>query len=181
MVLVQLIVENGAAAIDLLPEGIRTNEAAIAATIENNLRRLIVDKSEVNPRYYEEISDLLDRIIRERRQGAMDYRAYLSEIEGLSGQIAEPENQDHYLSNINTGALRAFFDNLNDLPEDRREAAAHAIDAAIRKTKKDDWRGNTFKRRQVRNAIARVIQEEFSGYDLDINALLELAVNQREY
>ena len=179
--LVQLIVENGAAAMDLLPEGIRTNEAAIAATIENNLRRLIVDKSEVNPRYYEEISDLLDRIIRERRRGAMDYRAYLSEIEGLSGQIAEPENQDYYPSNIDTNPLRAFFDNLNDLPEDRRAAAAHTIDAAIRSTKKDDWRGNTFKRRQVRNAIARVIQEEFSDYDLDVNALLELAVNQSGY
>ena len=179
--LVQLIVENGAEAMDLLPEGIRTNEAAIAATIENNLRRLIVDKSEVNPRYYEEISDLLDRIIRERRQGAMDYRAYLSEIEGLSGQIAEPENQDYYPSIIDTNPLRAFFDNLNDLPEDRRAAAAHAIDAAIRITKKDDWRGNTFKRRQVQNAIARVIQEEFSDYDLDVNALLELAVNQSDY
>ena len=179
--LVQLIVEKGAAAMDLLPEGIRTNEVAIAATIENNLRRLIVDKSEVNPRYYEEISDLLDRIIRERRRGAMDYRAYLSEIEGLSGQIAEPENQDHYPPNIDTNPLRAFFDNLNDLPEDRRAAAAHTIDAAIRRTKKDDWRGNTFKRRQVRNAIARVIQEEFSDYDLDVNALLELAVNQSGY
>ena len=45
----------------------------------------------------------------------MDYREYLSEIEGLSGQTyAEHENQDRYPSNINTGALRALFDNLDD-------------------------------------------------------------------
>ena len=179
--LVQQIVENGAQAMDLLPKGIRTNEAARAATIENNVRRLIVDRSEVNPRYYEEISHLLDDIIRKRRDDKLDYRAYLSEIEGLSGRIAEPENLVHYPPDINTNPLRALFDNLDVLPEDHRKTAAVAIDAAIRSTKQDDWRGNRFKKRQVQNAIARVIQQEFSDYSLDINALLELAVNQREY
>ena len=179
--LVELIVENGAEALNRLPEGIRTNEAARAATIENNVRRLIVDRLEVNPRYYEEISHLLDDIIRERRRGALDYREYLSEIEGLSGRIAEDENPERYPATINTGALRALFDNLDPLPEDRREAAALAIDTAIRRTKQDDWRGNRRKKKQVQNAIARVIQQEFSDAALDVNALLELAVNQREY
>ena len=89
--LVELIVQNGAEALNLLPEGIRTSETARTATIANNVRRLIVDKSEVNPRYYKEISHHLDEIIRERRRGALDYREYLSEIEELSGRIAEHE------------------------------------------------------------------------------------------
>ena len=179
--LVELIVQNGAEALEQLPNGIRTNQTAMEATIENNLRRLIVDRSAVNPRYYEEISHLLDEIIRERRRGAMDYREYLSEIEGLSSQITEPESQTEYPSNINTGPLQAFFNNLDDLPEDRRSAAVLAIDAAIRNTKQDDWRDNRIKRMQVRNAIARVIAEKFSDEDLDPDALLELAVNQSEY
>ena len=179
--LVQLIVQNGAEAIDQLPEGIRTNRAATAATIENNLRRLIVDESEVNPRYYENMSNLLDDIIRERRRGTIDYREYLSRIEELSRRMTEQEDQTGYPPDINTGALRAFFDNLDDLPEDRRAAAARAIDDAIRSTKRDNWRETKVKRNQVRNAIARVIQEKFSGYNLDINALFELAVNQSEY
>ncbi|MCG9130323.1 HsdR family type I site-specific deoxyribonuclease [Candidatus Poribacteria bacterium] len=179
--LVEMIVQNGAEALDQLREGIRTNEAAMTATIANNLRRLIVDRSAVNPRYYEEISHLLDEIIRERRRGAMDYREYLSEIEGLSSQITEPESQAEYPPHINTGPLQAFFNNLNDLPKDRRAAAALAIDAAIRNTKQDDWRNNRAKKMQVRNAIARVIAEEFSEEDLDPDALFELAVNQSEY
>ncbi|MYB96632.1 hypothetical protein F4054_22960 [Candidatus Poribacteria bacterium] len=60
-------------------------------------------------------------------------------------------------------------------------AAALAIDAAIRNTKQDDWRDNRIKKMQVRNAIARVIAEEFSDESLDSDALLELAVNQSEY
>ena len=179
--LVELIIQNGAEAIDQLPEGIRTNRAAIAATIENNFRRLIVDRSAVNPRYYEEISHLLDEIIRERRRGAMDYQEYLSQIEGLGSQITEPESQAKYPLDINTGPLQAFFNNLDDLPEDRRAAAALAIDAAIRENRQDDWRNNRFKKIQVRNAIARVIAEAFNDEDLDSDALLELAVNQSEY
>ena len=179
--LVELIVQNGAEALDQFPDDLRNNQAAMAATIENNLRRLIVDRSAVNPRYYEEISHLLDEIIHERRRGAIDYREYLSEIEGLSSQITEPESQAEYPPNINTGPLQAFFNNLNDLPEDRREAAALAIDTAIRNTKQDDWRDSRIKKMQVRHAIARVIAEAFSEVDLDPDALLELAVNQSEY
>ena len=179
--LVELIVQNGAEALDQLPEGIRANQTAIAATIANNLRRLIVDRSAINPRYYEEISHLLDEIIRERRRGAMDYREYLSQIEGLSGRLIESENRAEYPPNINTGPLQAFFNNLDNLSEDRRAAAALAIDAAIRENRQDDWRDNRLKRMQVRHAIARVIAEAFSDEDLDPNALLELAVNQSEY
>ena len=179
--LVQLIVENGPEAIDLLPEGIRANETAIAATIENNVRRLIVDRSEVNPRYYEKLSRLLDDIIRQHRRDDMNYREYLSAIVKLSSQIVGPENPAGYPSAINTAPLRALFDNLDTLPEDRREAAALAIDAAIRGARQDDWRGTTFKRRRVRNAITQVTQQELRGYDLDVDMLFELAVNQSEY
>ncbi|MDE0183923.1 MAG: HsdR family type I site-specific deoxyribonuclease [Candidatus Poribacteria bacterium] len=179
--LVELIVENGVEALNLLPKAIRANEAAIAATIENNVRRLIVDKSDINPRYYEEISHLLDEIIRQRRQKAVNYRQYLFEIEGLSGRIAEHEKQYRYPSDINSNPLRAFFDNLEELPENRRAAAALAIDAAIRETKQDDWRSNRFKKIQVQNVITRVIRQEFSEFNLDVNALLKLAVNQSEY
>ena len=179
--LVEMIIQNGAEALDQLPDGIRANQTAMEATIANNLRRLIVDRSAVNPRYYENISHLLDEIIRERRRGAMDYREYLSEIEGLSSQITEPESQAEYPPNINTGPLQAFFNNLDDLPEDRRAAAALAIDTAIRNTKQDDWRDSRIKKIQVRQAITRVITEAFSDEDLDPDALLELAVNQSEY
>ena len=179
--LVQLIVENGVESINRLPEGVRTNRAATAAAIENNLRRYIVDKSEVNPKYYENMSNLLDDIIREHRQEVIDYREYLSRIEELSRQATGQENQVGYPPDINTGPLRAFFDNLGDLPEDLRAVAARAIDDTIRSTKRDNWRETKVKRNQVKNAIARVIQEQFNGYNLDIKALFDLTVKQSEY
>ena len=178
--LVQLLVQDRDAAIEMLPAGIRNDETAIAATIENNVRRLIVDKSDINPKYYENMSKLLEDLIRQRKQGTMDYRAHLIKIAELSAQINEPENQ-LYSHKINTGALRALFDNLGDMPADRREEIALTIDIAIRRTKKHDWRGTHAKKMDVRNAIAKVIDDKFSDDNLDLNTIFELVINQNDY
>ena len=179
--LVQLIVQDREATIELLPAGIRNDEAAIATTIENNIRRVIVDKSDINPKYYEEMSKLLEDLIRQRKQGAMDYRAYLSEIEGLSTQVREPNTHTDYSDTINTGALRALFDNLGDAPADRREDIALALNDAILNARRDDWRGNRFKEIEVHNAIVRVISEDFGDDTIDIDTIFELVKNQNEY
>ena len=149
MPLVQLIVQNGIdAVIEGLPEGVRNDQEAIAATIENNVRRLIVDKSEINPRYYENMSRLLDDLIHERRQGAMDYRTYLSKMAGLSTQVADPSTSTDYPAHVNSGAQRALYDNLGDIPDNRKLEITLALDDAIIAARTDNWRGHTFRERQ---------------------------------
>jgi type I restriction enzyme R subunit len=193
MTLVQLIVERGEGAVEALPRGLRENQEAMAEAIENNVRRLIIDEMAVNPKYYDRMSELLDALIAQRRQEALDYRAYLERIVELARRVAEPENQAEYPTEINNAALRALYDNLEgvgaqvvrerpdpyrpDANEDPREALALSIDRAIRDVKKADWRGNRFKEREVRNAIQNVI-----GADRGlVDALFEIVKNQREY
>ena len=180
--LVQLIVQNGVeAAINMLPESIRNNADARAATIENNIRCLIVDRSEINPRYYEDMSRLLDELIRERRRGATDYRTYLSKVSGLSARVTNPATHTDYPPNINTEARRSLYDNLGDAAVERRETMAIAIDDAILNARTDNWRGHLFRERQVLYAIARVIDDQFSDDDLDVDTIFELVINQNEY
>ena len=181
--LVQLIVNNGAdAAIEKLPEGIRTSEEAIAATIENNIRRVIVDKSEINPRYYEDMSRLLDELIRQRRQDAINYRQYLSEVTRLSERVTDSTADSNYPPNIDTRPRQAFFDNLpDDMPVDRRTAMAIAIDEAIIDARSDEWRGNIFKELEVRNAIEIVILDDFDDDTIDVDKIFNITKSQDEY
>ena len=88
LTLVQLIAERGDAAVDVLPEGIRKNREAMAETIENNVRRLIIDEMAVNPKYYEKMSELLDALILQRKQEATGLQGILSEAHraGQEGQ-----------------------------------------------------------------------------------------------
>ena len=193
LTLVELIVESGEAAVDALPEGLRRNREAMAETIENNVRRLIIDEMAVNPRYYEKMSELLDTLIEQRRQEALDYQAYLQRIVELTRQVKKPESQTAYPAAINSGPLRALYDNLETpvpaaiagarsqsssaVVSTGRETLALKLDYAIRAVKKADWRGNRFKEREVRNAIQAKLGENTSLVD----RIFEIVKAQREY
>jgi type I restriction enzyme R subunit len=151
--LVQLIVERGAAGVDALPERIKKNKEAVAEAIENNVRRLIIDEQPINPKYYEKMSALLDALIEQRRKEALDYQEYLRKIVELTRKIKIPETGGGYPLTMNTLGKRALYDNLR-----RDEGLALAVDEAVRSSRQDDWRGNSFKVKKVRNAIRAVLE-----------------------
>jgi type I restriction enzyme, R subunit len=171
--LIELIVEKGADAMDSLPENIRNNPEAMAETIENNVRRTIVDENPVNPKYYEQMSVLLDELIELRRQKAIEYQEYLERILELSRKVVRSEQtSSSYPFAMDSQAKRAFYDNFgND------EVLVTKIDSAIRYTKKADWVGDRFKEREIANAI----RQETAGYDVDILKVMELAKAQKDY
>ena len=96
MTLVELVVERGEEVVDSLPASISGDREAMAETIENNVRRLIVDEMAVNPRYYERMSELLDALIEQRRKQALEYREYLRKIVELTRQTARRGEQSGY-------------------------------------------------------------------------------------
>jgi type I restriction enzyme, R subunit len=171
MSLIQLIVERGPDALAALPRSIRESKEAVAETIENNVRKLIIDETPINPKYYETMSDLLDALIEQRKREAIDYEKYLTEIVALTKKAKNPAAGASYPGAINTAAKRALYDNLN-----KDQAIATALDAEVRKIKKDDWRGNKFKEREVRNAIRAHLSDPAL-----VDLIFDLVRNQHEY
>ena len=183
LTLVQLIVDRGEEAVEALPEGLRKNQQAMAETIENNVRRLIIDEIAVNPKYYEKMSALLDALIAQRRQEALDYKVYLTRIVELTRKVSRSEEAvSTYPSSINSGALRALYDNLEgvavaEAATDGREGQALVLDRAIRRIKKADWRGNRFKEREVHNAV----KAELGDDDALVDTVFEIVKAQHDY
>lgn len=170
--LVELIVKNGLGALDGLPGGLKEPEA-MAETIENNLRRTIIDENPVNPKYYDQMSELLDVLIQKRREQATSYQEYLEQIKQLACRVVQPSTtQSAYPHSLDTAAKRALYDNLG-----KDEALALRIDTIVRNTKKEGWIGNRFKEREVAN----VVREAAAGYNINVDDVLELVKNQREY
>ena len=105
LTLIQLIVERGPDAVEALPSGIKKSEVAEAETIENNVRKLIINESPVYPAYYYKMSKLLDALIDQRRRGVLDYKLYLEKIANLAKQVNIPGGDGPgYLLAINTPA-----------------------------------------------------------------------------
>ncbi|PLR64535.1 restriction endonuclease subunit R [Pseudomonas sp. QC2] len=172
--LIELVVEKGAAALEDVSEELSRDPDAMAETIENNVRKTIIDENPVNPKYYGQMSVLLDELIELRRQKALNYQDYLEQIRDLARKVINPGNnrQHRYPGSIDTSAKRALYDNLG-----RDEVLATRIDTAVRHTKKADWVGDRFKERELTNAV----REESAGYNVDIPNLMELIKAQKDY
>lgn len=169
MGLIDLIVARGVDAVDALPEGIRNDERAMAETIENNVRKLIIDEMAVNPKYYEKMSELLDALIRQRKEEALKYKDYLRQIVELARKVRTSSSRTDYPPNIISPARQALYDNLSDAECEAiavghavadagvRQKAVLALHDAIQAVKKADWRGNKFKEREVKAAISDLL------------------------
>ncbi|MBU8840639.1 type I restriction endonuclease subunit R [Mycolicibacterium goodii] len=172
--LIDLIVKLGAGAIDKLPAGIKNNPEAVAETITNNMRKVIIDERAMNPKYYDRMSELLDAIIEERRQQAIDYQEYLAKLLDAAKQLGTKESDTKYPDWADNGAKRALVDFF--FPDDH---LAIEIDTIVRHTKPDAWVGNPIKERKVKNAIRANLGESFDQAKLD--ELFELVKARHEY
>ncbi|MBS0959748.1 type I restriction endonuclease subunit R [Acetobacter thailandicus] len=171
MSLVELIVQRGEDAVDALPERIKRDKSAVAETIENNVRKLIIDENPLNPKYYEQMSDLLDALVEQRKTETIDYAEYLAKIVELAKKVRAPETGGNYPASINSPGKRALFDNLG-----QDEALAVVIDDNIRRSRNADWRGNIFKEQRVKRAITRYIDDPPLA-----ELIFDLVVKQNEY
>jgi len=171
LTLIELIVARGTDAINSLPEGIKKNKEAAAETIENNVRRLIIDETPTNPKYYEKMSILLDELIKQRKEQVSNYEEYLKKIVELTKKVKNPSYSNNYPKSINSSAKRALYDNL-----DQNEELSLAIDKEIRYSKPYGWRGNKIKERKVKYAIRRHIDDEEK-----LEEIFEIVKNQGEY
>jgi type I restriction enzyme R subunit len=171
MTLIQLIVERGEGADSSSTQGISNNKEAVAEAIENNVRRLIIDERPLNPKYYDKMSELLDALIKKRKEEAIAYEEYLKEIIELAKQVQTPSCYADYPPSLSTMGKRSLYDNL-----DKNEALALQVDKAVLLNKEHGWIGNPIKEKKVRIALTKVLSEESLS-----NAILEIVKLQEDY
>lgn len=158
LTLVELIVERGRDAVDFLPDGIKKSKEAVAETIENNLRKLLVKKEALDPAFYAKMSQILDELIKFRKNQQDEYQKYLERIVELTKEAAKgnvgglPESIKH------SPAKTALYHNLNE-----NEDLVNAIHHKIMTTKQDDFRSHEAKINEVKAAIYHALKD--SGFD----------------
>lgn len=174
--LLQLIVDNGIEdATDKLPNSIKGNRGAMSETIENNMRKTIIQEMPINPAYYEKMSVLLVELIRLRKEGAISYEELLKKYEELARNI-QPNTKKTYPATIDTKPKQALYDNL-----DKNEELANELDQQIRETKDDDWRGTFIKRKKVEIAIRQVLESNCITDEMLLSKVFDIVSSQKEY
>jgi type I restriction enzyme R subunit len=152
MSLLDIIVKTGIAdAINNLPDGIKNNKEAIAETIENNVRKKIIKEHLIDPAFFEDMSKLLAEIIKERKANAINYEEYLKRVAELVKQVNEGKSEETP-EILKEPAQRALYNNLG-----KDENLAMQVDKAVKKVKRDGWRGNLAKEREIKAEIYKIL------------------------
>lgn len=142
-----------------------------AEKIENNIRRKIVAQISVNPAYYHKMSQVLDELIRMRKQGVLEYAELLKKYMELARNVNQPDDEKYSEKIRESGALKAIYDNCgND------EQLALKIHAAVLNSKQEDFRNNPVKANKIKRALYEILQD-----DAEVSRLYDLICRQAEY
>lgn len=165
--------------VDLI-EDLPGSDEAKAEMIENNLQHEIVKKMSSNSVYYGKLSEMLRKIIMQRKVEAMSYEEYLRQVVELAEAILHPEESGGYPDAIKgSAARRAFYDYFGQNTD-----LAIDVDNAICNSMQPDWKGNFQKQQKIRFAIYKKLllhnYTESSAAE-ETNKVFDIAQRQEEY
>lgn len=145
-------------------------QSSTAEAIENNIRRIISDNQQTNPKYYEKMSVLLTELVKKRKQNDIEYREYLEQISSLAEKVIN--TVDNTVVGIDTTGKRALY----DFFDENKELALKVFEA-IKNNAPNGFRGNPMKRRVVKKALSDA--SGLTGEQLE--KLMELVVQNEEF
>jgi type I restriction enzyme R subunit len=148
------------------------SKEAVAEAIENNIRKKIVEKILINPKYYERMSAILEQLIKERREGVIAYEQLLEIYTSHAMNVTRPEDNEVYPESIRkSGALRSLYDNCGE-----DEELALSLHEAVLRSKQDRFRHNSVKENRIRRELFKIL-----GDDLELERIFKIICEQEEY
>jgi len=197
MSLTELIIETGihnAIARKLNAKG-KLSKNAIAEGIINNVRKTIVHEQLTDPRFYEQMSKLLDDLIKLSRADAAAYEEFVQNAEALAKRLAAKQSTEDVPTALHgKREATAIYNNLPRILaaghggtdavegataeyEDGRVRMALEIDRVMREQAPAGWKGDQAREAQVLNALFPLL-----GRDREATlALFNLIKNQPAY
>jgi type I restriction enzyme, R subunit len=187
--LTELIIETGihdAIARKLNEKG-KLSKNAVAEGIINNVRKTIIRDQLTDPKFYDEMSKLLDDLIKQRRNETLAYEDFLQKAEALVKRLASKQPTAGIPAALH-GKSEAIvlFNNLDSIPattfqcpvdEGDKAKLALEIDLAMREKAPAGWKGDDIREKQVLNALFPLMSRDRTA----TQAVFEIIKNQPGY
>jgi len=177
----EMIIETGihdAIAQKLNAKG-KLSKAAVAEGIINNVRKTIIRDQLTDPKFYAEMSKLLDDLIRQKHDDTRSYEEFLKKAEALVKKMAKGQADKGIPPELHGKREAAvIYNNLPDImdgstfdddetvkaprPEygNPRLDLALEIDHAMREKAPAGWRGDETRENQVLNALFPLLKKD---------------------
>ncbi|TVQ16820.1 MAG: type I restriction endonuclease subunit R [Leptolyngbya sp. DLM2.Bin15] len=187
--LTEAIIETGihdAIARNLNRKG-HLSRPAIAEGIINNVRKTIIRDRLTDPKFYDELSMLLDDLIQQKRDDTASYEQFLKTAEALIQQMHRKQSDTPIPQPLqgNPEAI-VLFNNLASIQsttfhcpddDDAKAAIALRLDRAVREKSPAGWKGDEIREKHVLNAIFPIMSRDREA----TQAIFEIIRNQGGY
>ena len=168
---------------------------SVAETIINNVRKTIINVRLTDPRFYEEMSTLLEDLIAQRREKAAEYEEFLRKVAALVDRLAGNNPDDPTPVELQgKPEATAVYNNLPmilavgrdhkeetitsaTINDDERLRLTLEIDRVMHEHAPADWRGHQAREAQIKNALYVLLSEDGTA----TTELYELIRNQPGY
>jgi type I restriction enzyme R subunit len=189
MSLTELIIKTGIhdAIAKKLNEKGKLSKNAIAEGIINNVRKTIIRDQLTDPKFYAQMSLLLDDLIKQSRADTAAYEEFLRKAEDLVRRLATKQPEAGIPAVLHGKHEAAvLFNNLGEIPasnfryptaEEDKAALALKIDQAVREHAPAGWYGDQAREAQVLNALFPILDRDREA----TLALFEIIKNQQGY
>ena len=187
--LTELIIETGIhdAIAKKLNEKGKLSHKAIAEGIINNVRKTIIRNQLTDPKFYEQMSKLLDDLIEQSRTDVEAYEAFLRKAEDLVRKLASKKPDDDVPASLHGNAeATVLYNNLDSIAattfrypvaDDDKAALALRLDWVVRERAPAGWKGDDTRERTVQNAIYPLLDKDRQATE----ALFDIIKNQPGY
>ncbi|MCC6747128.1 MAG: type I restriction endonuclease subunit R [Deltaproteobacteria bacterium] len=189
MSLTEIIIKTGIhdAIAKKLNEKGKLTKNAIAEGIINNVRKTIIRDQLTDPRFYEQMSKLLDDLVKQSRADAAAYEEFLRKAEALVKRLAARQPEAGVPATLH-GKREAsvLFNNLGSIAatnfkcptsDDEKAALALQIDLVVRERAPAGWKGDQAREAQVLNALFPLLNRDRAA----TQALFEIIKKQPGY
>ena len=159
---------------------------AVAEGIINNVRKTIIRDQLTDPRFYAEMSKLLDDLIQQSRADAAAYEEFLKRAEDLVKRLAHKGIGNHpAVLNGLTSAI-VLFNNLGSIPattfqcpadDGGKAKLALDLDLTMRENAPAGWRGDDTREKQVLNALFPLMSRDRQA----TQAIFDIIKSQPDY
>jgi type I restriction enzyme R subunit len=160
---------------------------AIAEGIINNVRKTIIRDQLTDPKFYDEMSKLLDDLIKQKRDDTASYELFLKEAERMIQQLGRKQPTVNIPAVLHGNSeATVLFNNLATIPattfqcptdEDEKAALALELDRTVRERAPAGWKGDETREKVVLNAIFPIMERDRTA----TQAIFEIIKNQSVY
>ena len=160
--LLDVIVASGLdKATNVMPESFKKDKKAMALAIENNIASTIINNKNQNPRYYSKMSELLEELIKMKKEQSLDYQKYLERLIELVKKVKNPETSGAYPKTMHNVRLRGLYDIL-DKDESNTIKIYNYLNANVSK----DFMESKMKQRELKISLSMLIRDELKEEEI---------------